>query len=373
MTLTCHSPTTRRRGFTLVELLVVIAIIGTLIGLLLPAVQSAREAGRRNTCMNNLNQLGKAVLAYDSAKSMIPGWRNAHPNSTVSAWPSALNGSRSYATISWPVALLPNLERRDVYKLWETTTNTADDASLGKIVLPANTYPPAIEIFACPTSPSDNPSSPTIAYAANIGVGVWNKDQYKLDGVFMDTYGQTTSGGASGDYSAKRMNLDVISSGDGTSMTALFSEKNSVVYSPQAAYDVSPASATVSYSFTPANYTLQATGPIPGFGIPQIPANALASPTPATGKMINSPIAEIDGAYGRPTANHPGGVLMSFCDGHVKFVSDSISSNTYCHLLTPNTTANNSMALGTTKDNVTYQAMNRTGFTPTTPVSENDF
>src|SRR6185369_1987794 len=61
-----------KRGFTLVELLVVIAIIGMLVGLLLPAVNAAREAARRNSCLNNIRNLGIALLNHAGTNRSLP-------------------------------------------------------------------------------------------------------------------------------------------------------------------------------------------------------------------------------------------------------------------------------------------------------------
>src|SRR3977135_4188548 len=73
----------RRRGFTLVELLVVIAIIGILVALLLPAIQAAREAGRRSQCANNLKQIGLAILNFESSRKSYPPGVELDPNNPL--------------------------------------------------------------------------------------------------------------------------------------------------------------------------------------------------------------------------------------------------------------------------------------------------
>jgi len=97
-----------RRGFTLVELLVVIAIIGILIALLLPAVQAAREAARRSSCCNNLNQLGIALHHYEAAHEMLPP-------GVVNAKGPIRNEPAGYH-MSWLVQILPYIEDGNTYR-----------------------------------------------------------------------------------------------------------------------------------------------------------------------------------------------------------------------------------------------------------------
>ena len=117
-------------GFTLVELLVVIAIIGMLVGLLLPAINSAREAGRRATCMNNLHQIGLALNCHVSAKGYLPpglNLKNSYVKDCLSnmydPWSEAgVNANNpGYSGTSWMLYILPFMDHSEVYDHWNFT------------------------------------------------------------------------------------------------------------------------------------------------------------------------------------------------------------------------------------------------------------
>jgi len=114
-----------RPGFTLIELLVVIAIIATLVAILLPAVQQAREAARRTSCKNNLKQIGLALHNYESTYTLLPpgsiGHLNMGPGVTdsrgVGVWmyPGSGVGDPMIRLHSWASLLLPYMEGSNLY------------------------------------------------------------------------------------------------------------------------------------------------------------------------------------------------------------------------------------------------------------------
>jgi len=150
----------RRKGFTLIELLVVIAIIGVLIALLLPAVQSAREAARRAQCVNNLKQLGLAVHNYASANG-----ETLPPSYVDNTWLNNTSGTQVpwNQSFSLHTRILPFIEQQSAYNAinfnfgsrWGgAMPNPPDNASgqlWGVIQMTAATM--TIKTFLCPSDP----------------------------------------------------------------------------------------------------------------------------------------------------------------------------------------------------------------------------
>jgi len=115
-------PRCQLHGFTLVELLVVIAIIGVLVALLLPAVQSAREAARRMQCVNNLKQLGLALQNHHSARGHFPASSDVSPVEGVTR-PAGTKDDccGTPSRTGWTLEILPYMENQTLYNLFDPT------------------------------------------------------------------------------------------------------------------------------------------------------------------------------------------------------------------------------------------------------------
>jgi len=178
--------TIRRPGFTLIELLVVIAIIATLMGLLLPAVQKAREAAARAQCQNNLKQIGLAMLNYESGNGSLPPVRS-----------NSLGAS-------WAVLILPQIEQDNYYQRWDI-----NDAYVRN-----QTRSIPVKIYACPSLRGTSAGERT-----SIDGDIFDRRDWLLG----NQAGFTNVQGTLGDYAASIGPIGAIGSfDDDTALAGLF-------------------------------------------------------------------------------------------------------------------------------------------------------
>jgi prepilin-type N-terminal cleavage/methylation domain-containing protein len=276
--------TTKREGFTLIELLVVITIIGVLVSLLLPAVQAAREAARRMSCQNNVKQLTLAATNYEATNGRLFGYQNLLGPET---------NPEDKSVVSWHVMLMPFMEQQAIYDEFRDVETPDDDVY---------NY---LEVLICPSNPPEQRSGPKNAYICN--AGFWEEDsnddydssnESRADGVFHDH--------VNGDIF---IDIAYISNnGDGTGQTIMFTENI-------AAGDWDQV--------TPEKQHLVA-----------VWHQTTSSVRRINGEKDDNKTVGNDRNAARPSAEHPGVVLMSFCDGSATSVSENMDYTVYQQLMT---------------------------------------
>jgi prepilin-type N-terminal cleavage/methylation domain-containing protein/prepilin-type processing-associated H-X9-DG protein len=280
-----------RRAFTLVELLVVIAIIGVLVALVLPAVQAAREAVRRASCLNNLRQLGLALHNYHDVFGKFPGARDPF----------------SPGPFSTQAHLLDYLEQANFSKAidFSQPTSTGVNQTVANLV---------VKSFLCPSDPA-NGHVPGMTFGgcnlvANVGTGVNGGDYVTGDGVFLLN------------NPVGFRNLT-----DGSSSTAAFSESiigdgQNVALTPQRqAVQLAGSSVPTAGACTAGPWIGKRGDRWINGGYLSTAYNHFAAPNSATWDCSNA-----SNNFGLKTARslHPGGVNVLTCDGSGRFVTGAI-------------------------------------------------
>lgn len=367
----------RRRAFTLVELLVVISIIGMLIALLLPAVQQAREAGRRNTCSSNMHNLAIGVQNFVSAKGYYPGYCD-----TLTLQAGSGSTVNTILPVSWIVPILPYLERTDIYNIWRDSSQwtLAGGASPG--TAGATAYPPQIymQVLNCPsTPPSGTTGNTPCAYVVNTGMadvvpnGTTMSADWQANGVFFNLFNSAAVGtgtppltlaancqaaGVANSPPLVKQSQEYITIHDGSNLTLMLSENNCVPFaSPSGGAAGSPAltftaSGSSTSGFWNGPFNSQSTWGNTVAGASSITVYAGMESTngfvfwpdqsPQQAMKINAP-QNSSGSGGtvnyqyfmHPASNHPTGVNVGFCGGNVQFMSQDVDYSVFCLLMTP--------------------------------------
>ena len=333
-----------RVAFTLVELLVVITILGMLMALLLPAVMSARAAGRRAQCMNNLHNVSLAMLSEVAAKRRFPASGNF-----------SLDGSKHHH--SWVVPLLAWLERADIFAKWkwELSHNDPANAQLTSIGIP---------VLVCPDDFTAVPGQGNLSYVVNGGFG-WTTRTPALDCPVsfhvmtspilapMDFNGDGSAcSGGPGDSSDKRLfyqtglfflenwpigtytvrhhSLDSIL--DGASNTIMLSENVRAGYDPANGTSwASPYPRNISFFLS--SYVCENRSCAAG-KVDYRRANDCTQ-DPYRLEAINSSRDQAEGEAPWPSSFHTGGVYVAFADGHLKLLRAQVDGAVYAALISP--------------------------------------
>ena len=289
-----------REGFTLIELLVVIAIIGILVAMLLPAIQSAREAARRTECQNHLKQIGLATLSFHDAKRHLPPPKMVVPGAVLKNLPTF---EHSGSTL---VVLLPFLEDANRYSQYQQSEVVHSPTNL-------EVTGQSVGIFTCPSMsmPRTAPDTECNEFLAPGSYMISSRSTYsqfmELDGPFENP--RTLPGEEPGTFVVQPYTLNLRHILDGTSKTLLVGEINYGLHK----WLWSGCSAR--------NGTQKWGDHAWAQGYWALSWGHMASDSPTLFNNSNIDASSI--AYRVFRSDHPGGVQFVMVDGSVHFLPDS--------------------------------------------------
>jgi len=340
MSLAHHRRLPHRRAFTLVEMLVVIGIIAVLAALLLPAINMAREAARKAQCSNNLRQLVLAIDQFDQARNGYPAartfWNDANYRVKSGYYPTSYmaNGVR-LQTLSWVHESMPYLEKQDL------RTQVENNLKAGGFVW--DVYGKLAAVL-CPSDETDQPYSDNtmspingggqmkysqISYAINTGVwdnmsGTYPKAgfDWPQNGVFETRL----QGSGDGFLKFQKPGKADVIKGDGASNTILLIENSDLEEWNDPASEIHVGVIWDDNLTDGSAYS--------GTQILNKYPAGVNNTKPDTLLALYSQGQSYAIPYARPLSNHPTGFMVAFCDGRVKFVSESINYFVYCRLMT---------------------------------------